>query len=116
MNTDIMLSEFRGGIIPSKSAYRNSIYSWMPIIEPSFTASLQLPDGSADEEFGGQHSATEGHLRVMQALEQHLHTRFADLLFMDANGGKRGIHQNSFFTIVETDQANLVRHFHTAPG
>src|SRR6266481_4513244 len=88
----------------------------MPIIEPSFTASLQLPDGSADEEFGGQHSATEGHLRVMEALEQHLHTRFADLLFMDANGGQRRIHQNSFFTIVKTDQANLVRHFHTAPG
>src|SRR6266436_519491 len=81
-----------------------------------FNASLQLPDGSADQEFGRQHSAAESHLRVVQALEQHLHAGFADLLFVDANGGKRRIHQDSFFTIVETHQADLVRHLHAAAG
>ena len=86
------------------------------IIEPLFTASRQLPDGSADQEFGGQYSAAESHLRMMQALEKHLHTSFADLLFVNANGGKRRIHQDGFFTIVEADQTDLVRHLHTAPG
>src|SRR5882762_9331048 len=65
-------------------------------------ASPKLAYGSADQEFGGQHSAAESHLRVMQALEQYLKTGLADLLFVNASGGKRGIHQDSFFPIVET--------------
>src|SRR6267378_342470 len=86
------------------------------IIEPLFTASRQLPDGSADQEFGGQYSAAESHLRMVQALEKHLHTGFADLLFVNANGGKRRIHQDGFFTIVEAHQADLVRHLHATAG
>src|SRR6267142_705297 len=86
------------------------------IIEPLFTASWQLPDGSADQKFGGQYSAAESHLRMMQALEKHLHTSFADLLFVNANGGKRRIHQDGFFTIVEAHQAELVRHLHATAG
>jgi len=35
------------------------------MIEPLFSASLQLPDGSADQEFRGQYSAAESHLRMM---------------------------------------------------
>src|SRR5882762_3300830 len=79
-------------------------------------ASPKLADGSADQEFGGQQSAAESHLRMMQALEQHLHTGFADLLFVNANGGERRIHQDCFFTIVEADQAELVRHLHATAG
>src|SRR5882757_6262564 len=79
-------------------------------------ASPKLADGAADQEFGGQYSAAESHLRVMQPLEEHLHTGFADLLFVNANGGKRRVHQDGFFAIVEAHQAELVRHFHTAPG
>src|SRR5882762_4491476 len=79
-------------------------------------ASPKLADGAADQEFGGQYSAAESHLRVMQPLEEHLHTGFADLLFVDANGGKRRVHQDGFFAIVETHQADLVRHLHATAG
>jgi len=46
---------------------------------------------------------TESHcLRVTQALEKHLQTSFADILLLNANGGKGGIHQDSFRTIVRS--------------
>src|SRR6266478_2330125 len=77
-------------------------------------ASRKLPDGSAYHEFRGQNPLAEGHLRMMQALEKHLHAGFAYLLLMNANGGKRRIHQDGFFTVVETDQTDLVRHLHSA--
>src|SRR5258708_32902369 len=79
-------------------------------------ASRKLTDGSPDQEFRGQNPLAEGHLRMMKALEKHLHTGFAYLLFMDADGGKRRIHQNSLFAIVEADQTDLVRHLHSAPA
>src|SRR5260221_13568687 len=53
---------------------------------------------------------------MMKALEKHLHTGFAYLLFMDADGGERRIHQNSLFAIVEGDQTDLLRHLHPAPA
>src|SRR6266478_254395 len=77
-------------------------------------ASRKLPDGSAYHEFRGQNPLAKGHLRMMQALEKHLHAGFAYLLLMNANGGKRRIHQNGFFTVVEADQTDLVRHLHPA--
>src|SRR5258708_7515411 len=79
-------------------------------------ASLKLTDGSPDQEFRGQHPLAESHLRMMKALEKHLHTGFAYLLFMDADGGERRIHQNSLFAIVEADQTDLLRHLHPAPA
>src|SRR5258707_15035114 len=53
---------------------------------------------------------------MMKALEKHLHTGFAYLLFMDADGGERRIPQNSLFAIVEADQTDLLRHLHPAPA
>src|SRR6202162_901880 len=52
---------------------------------------------------------------MMQALEQHLHAGFADLLLLHAHSGKRRIHQKRFLTIVESHQTDLTRHFHTVP-
>jgi hypothetical protein len=49
-------------------------------------ASLKLADRSPDQEFRRQNPLAERHLRVMQTLEKHLHTGFAYLLFMDADG------------------------------
>src|SRR5258708_36303311 len=55
---------------------------------------LQVADGAADHEFGGQDALAEGHARMMQALEKHLHAGFADRFFVDADGRKRrGPHQ-----------------------
>jgi hypothetical protein len=45
-----------------------------------------LTDGSSGQEFRGQKPVAERHLRMMQTLEKHLHTGFAYLLFMDADG------------------------------
>ena len=77
-------------------------------------ASLKLADGSADQEFRGQDPLAEGHLGMMQALEKHLHTGFAYFFLVDADGGKRGIHQNGFFAVIEADQADFVWDFHPA--
>src|SRR6267154_2101516 len=116
----VVLPSSRTQIVPPRPRLHVLEFVWVYdrlfISGPLFNASLQLPDGSADQEFGGQHSAAKSHLRVMQALEEHLHTGFADLLFVNANGGKRRIHQDSFFTIVETYQADLVRHLHATAG
>ena len=49
-------------------------------------ASLKPTDSSADQEFRGQNPLAEGHLRMMQTLQKHLHTAFADLLLLDADG------------------------------
>jgi hypothetical protein len=45
-----------------------------------------LTDGSPDQEFRRQNPVAERHLRMMQTLEKHLHTGFAYLLFIDADG------------------------------
>src|SRR6267378_3050065 len=76
---------------------------------------LQLADGSTDHEFRGQDALAEGHSWMMQPLKKHLHTGFADLFFVDANGRKRRVHQNGLFTIIEPHQADIVRHFHGVP-
>ena len=47
---------------------------------------LQGADGPADHKFRWQDTLAESHSRVMQALEKHLHARFADLFFVDADG------------------------------
>ena len=57
----------------------------------------------------------EGHSRMMQPFEQHLHTGFADLFLVDPHGRKRRVHQNGLLTVVETHQADIVRHFHGVP-
>jgi len=44
----------------------------------------QLADGSADHEFRRQDALAEGHARMMQAFQQHLHAGFADFLFVYA--------------------------------
>ena len=72
-------------------------------------------NGSSDHEFRGQDAPAEGHSRVMQPLEKHLHASFADLFFVDADGRKRRVHQNGLITVVETHQADIVRHFNRLP-
>jgi hypothetical protein len=57
-----------------------------------YRASRKLTDGSADQEFRGQNPLAEGHLRMMQTLEKHLHAGLAYFLLMDADGGKRWVH------------------------
>jgi hypothetical protein len=74
-----------------------------PIAKITEFTLLKMTDGSANHEFGGQNPAAEGHLRMMQPLQKHLHAGLANLFFMHADGGKRRVHQDSFFTIVETD-------------
>src|SRR5258705_6736569 len=49
-------------------------------------ASRKLTDASAHHEFRRQDTLAEAHLRMMQTLEKHLHTGFADLFLMNADG------------------------------
>ena len=49
----------------------------------------KLANSSADQELGGQNPLAEGHLRMMQSLEQHLHASFTDLLLVDEKRGRR---------------------------
>lgn len=53
---------------------------------------FKLADGRADHEFGGQNPLAEGHVRMMQPLKKHLHTGFANLFLMDADGRERWVH------------------------
>src|SRR5260370_19531980 len=70
----------------------------------------QLADGPSDHEFRGQDTLTEGHSRMMQPLEKHLHAGFADLFFMNAHGGKRRGPQNRFFPGVGTHPSGILTH------
>lgn len=51
----------------------------------------------------------KGHLRMMEAFEEHLHAGTANFLLVNADGGKRRVHQHGFFAVVKADQANLFR-------
>src|SRR5256885_16728140 len=67
-----------------------------------------MADRPSDHEFRGQDSMAEGHSRMMQPFEQHLHTGFADLFLVDPHGRKRRGPQNRLLPGVETPQAGIV--------
>src|SRR5437763_16840484 len=74
-----------------------------------------MADRPSDHEFRGQDSMAEGHSRMMQPFEQHLHTGFADLFLVDPHGRKRRGHQNGHLTVVETHQSDILPHLHGVP-
>src|SRR5579859_1125670 len=52
---------------------------------------------------------------MVEPFQEHLHARLADFFLVNAHRRERRVHQNSLITIVETDQADLVRHFDSLP-
>src|SRR3989442_6707475 len=70
----------------------------------------QVADGPSDHEFRGQDALAEGHSRMVQALEKHLHAGFADLFFVDADGRKRRGHSEGRFTVGRNHQTQYIRH------
>src|SRR5579859_2050570 len=52
---------------------------------------------------------------MVEPFQEHLHARLADFFFVNAHRRERRVHQNSLITIVETDQADFVRHFDSLP-
>src|SRR2546427_7048917 len=71
----------------------------------------QVADGPSDHEFRGQDALAEGHSRMMQALEKHLHAGFADLFFVDADGRKRRGPQNGLLTVGQNHPPAIVPRF-----